>query len=210
MIIDEKSYELSELHYIKSETIKKQIVLAHTSNSDMRHVSKWNSRFNGRYNKTAAFTIDVAGNIYRHFDPIYTSNFFGNLEQDKKSIVILLENEGWLTRDVEKNQFIDWVGHIYNKPEMVVEKRWRSQTYWAPYTDAQMDSVVKLAGKLCEDFYIPKLAIPHNTKIDGADSFEGVLYKSNLEKYYTDLSPAWNCESFKYKLETNEKETNDK
>ncbi len=113
----------------------------------------------------------------------------------------MLENNGSLIKDSENNQFIDWVGHIYNKPEEVVEKRWRNYQYWAPYTDEQVDSTVELVKRLCKEFYIPKFAIPHNTKLSQVDDFEGVLYKSNLEKYYTDLSPAWNCEAFKEKLE---------
>lgn len=201
MIIDDKTYFLSENNYIKEETIKRQIVLGNTFSSDMNHFNGWVRRLNGYYDKTAAFTIDAAGLIYKHFDPIYMSNFFGNLEADKKSIVILLENEGWLTKNGEKDEFLNWVGHIYNKPELIIEKRWRSHSYWAPYTQKQVDSAVELVKALCNEFFIPIVAIPHNTKLEGMDNFEGVLYKSNLEKYYTDLSPAWNCETFKYKLE---------
>jgi N-acetyl-anhydromuramyl-L-alanine amidase AmpD len=201
MIIDETTYELSENNYIKSETIKKQIVIAHTSTSDMLHMVKWKNRLNGRYNKTAAFTINAAGNIYRHFDPIYTSNFFEHPEFNKKTIVILLENEGWLLKDVEKNEFINWIGHIYNRIDAVYEKRWRGYTYWAPYTKEQFDSTLELCKMLCEEFYIPKVAVSHNTKLDNINNLEGVIYRSNLEKYHTDLSPAWKCEEFKYKFE---------
>ncbi len=125
----------------------------------------------------------------------------GNLEIDKKSIVILLENSGSLIKDGENNQFINWVGHIYNEPQAVVEKRWRNYQYWAPYSEAQVNSTVELVRKLCKEFYIPIFAVPHNTKLNNADDFEGVLYKSNLETHYTDLSPAWNCEDFKKRLE---------
>ncbi len=201
MIIDESTYSLSENNFINSETIKKQIVIAHTSSSDMEHITKWKTRLNGRYNKTAAFTIDAAGNVYRHFDPIYSSGFLGHIELDKKSIVILLENEGWLSKDTEKNEFINWIGHIYNRPEAVYEKRWRGYTYWAPYTEKQFNSTLELCKTLCDEFFIPKVAVPHNTRLDNINNLEGVLYRSNLEKYYTDLSPAWNCEGFKFKLE---------
>ena len=205
MKIDEKTHCLPDDNYIKVETIKKQIVIGHTGSSKMRHVEKWKNRLNGKYKKTAAFTIDTKGKIYQHFDPIYFSDFLGNIELDKKSIVILLENDGWLTKDVEKNEFINWVGYNYNKPEDVVERRWRNYLYWAPYSNEQFISALKLVNSICEEFFIPKFAIPHNTKIEDLDNFNGVLYKSNLDKNYTDLSPAWNCEKFKYKLEENEK-----
>lgn len=201
-MIDDKTYQLSEDNFYKEQTIKKCIVIAHSSASNLRHLMKWKQRLNGKYKKTAPFTIDVKGNIYQHFDPIYFSEFFGNPEQDKKNIVILLENEGWLIKNQEKNEFINWSGHIYNRPETVYERKWRGYTYWAPYTSAQFDSAAYLVNKLCDEFYIKKNVIPHNTKIDNLEDFEGVLYRSNLEKHYTDLSPAWNCENFKYKLET--------
>lgn len=205
MKIDNKTYLLPEDNFSKIETIKKQIVIGHTFSKSMRHFNAWTHRMGGKYKKTASFTIDFDGNIYKHFDPTFFSEILSNLEFNKKSIVILLENDGWLIKDEEKNRFIDWVGHIYNKPELVVEKRWRGYSYWAPYTNKQFNSTLKLVNKLCEEFYIPKFVVPHNTKIEDLDNFNGVLYKSNLEKHYTDLSPAWNFEEFKSKLEKNEK-----
>lgn len=205
MIIDTNTYKLSENNFIKDETIKKQIVIGHTSNSDMRHFMKWENRLNGKYTKTASFTIDFEGNIYQHFDPIYTSTFFENIEFNKKSIIILLENEGWLLKDVEKNQFINWIGHIYNRPDSVLEKKWRGYSHWAPYTSKQTESVLELTKNLCNEFLIPNVTIPHNTKLEKINNLNCVIYRSNLEKHYTDLSPAWNCEEFKYKLEQNEK-----
>lgn len=200
MKINDKSYILPETNFIRLETIKKCIVLGNTFSSDMKHFNGWITRHNGLYNKTAAFTIDINGVVYRHFDPIYMSTIMGNVENDKKSIVILLENRGWLVKNEENGEFIDWVGNIYNKPELVVEKKWRNYLYWEPYNQKQFNSTLKLVNQLCDEFSIPKYAIPHNIKLDDLD-FNGVLYKSNFEKYFTDLSPAWNSETFKYKLE---------
>jgi len=205
MKIDIKKYSLPENNYINVETIKKQIIIGHTGTNKMRHYQKWTNRLNGKYKRTAAFTIDAAGKVYRHFDPIYFSDFLGNLELDKKSIVILLENEGWLAKEGDKNEFINWIGHIYNNPDEVIEKRWRGYLHWAPYAKEQVNATINLVSELCDEFFIPKFAIPHNTKIENIDEFNGVLYRSNLEKHYTDLSPAWNCENFKHKLETYEK-----
>lgn len=201
-MIDEKTYELPETNYFKEQTIKKQIIIAHSSLNGMGHIIKWKHRLNGHYKKTAAFTVDLVGNIYQHFDPIYFSELFGKLEQDKQCIQILLENEGWLIKNEEKNQFLNWCGHIYNRPEGVIERKWRGYTFWAPYSDAQIEATRKLVNKLCDDFYIKREVIAHNTKVDNLESIEGILYKSNFEKHYTDLSPAWNCENFKYNLET--------
>lgn len=201
MIIDDKKYLLSDKNFIKDETIKKQIVIGHTSTNQMKHFQKWNLRLNGNYNKTSAFTISQNGKIYQHFDPIYTSNILETSELNNKSIVILIENEGWLVKDKEKNKFINWVGDIYNRPELVFQKRWRGYTYWAPYNEEQLISAIELSKKLCDEFYIDKFAIPHNTMIDNQDNLKGIIYKSNLEKHYTDLSPAWDFERFKYEIE---------
>ncbi len=206
MFINNSKYCLTEKNYIKTEVVKKQVVIGHISGSQKSNFIKWSHRLNGAYTKTAAFSISKTGKIYQHFDPVYSSNILGNNDLDYKSIVILLENDGWLIKDSEKNTYINWVGDIYNKPEEVVEKKWRNYFYWAPYTQEQFNSTLKLVNKLCEDFNIPKVATPHNTKMDDLDKFSGVLYKSNLEKYFTDLNPCWNFIEFKNKLETNEKE----
>lgn len=201
MILDETKYVLSENNYIKEETQKTQIVIGHTFNSQMRHFFGWQHRYNGKYKKTAAFTIDAAGLIYRHFDPIYKSNFFDSDDLNNKTIVILLENYGSLSKDNEKKGYITWLGDIYNKSKEVVDKRWRNNRYWDPYTTEQVDSCLNLVRKLCDEFNIPKKVISHNTKIDNLFDYSGILYKSNLDKKFTDLNPSWGFDIFKEKLE---------
>jgi hypothetical protein len=202
MFIDYEKYKLSDENYFKPEAIKKQIIIGHTGSYNMNHYIKWTTRLNGKYKKTAAYTIDLEGNIFNHFDPLFSSNLIGNPEIDRKSIIILLENEGWLIKDTENNQFLNWIGHIYSNPSEVIERRWRNYQYWAPYSNKQFESAANLVCQLCEDFLIPKIVISHNTKIeDGLSEFEGVLYKSNIDKNNTDLNPSWNFEGFKTKIE---------
>ena len=201
MIIDETSYKLPDNNYIPLICSKKKIIIGHTFNHNMRHVIGWKHRYNGKYKRTAAFTIDAAGSVYKHFEPYYTSNYFNNVDLDVKSIVILLENDGWLTKDVVNNELITWVGHIYREPSNVVEKKWRGHSIWVPYTEEQFQTTQFLVKMLCEDFQIPLTSFSHNTKIDNLKDYEGIMYKSNLNKNNTDLSPAWNCEDFKNKIE---------
>ena len=200
MIIDDKKYKLLSSNYLKVESIKKQIVIGHTFNHDMKHFEAWKHRHNGNYLKTAAFTIDIDGLIHQHFDPKYQSKYFNNLELDKKSIVILLENDGWLTRKTDTDVFYNWKGDIYNG--RVVGKLWRGYNIWSNYSSEQFESAIELVKYLCDEYYITKEAFGHNTKVDGLTDYEGVLYKSNLDRHYTDLSPSWNCAEFKNKLET--------
>lgn len=201
MVLNENTYVLTENNYVKEETQKKQIVLAHTFNDNMRHFIGWKNRYNGNYKKTAAFTIDAAGFIYKHFEPKYKSKFFETEDLNDKSIVILLENFGWLDKDTEKNRYITWLGDIYNKTSDVVNKRWRNNKYWDSYTTEQFDSALNLVSNLCDEFNIPKNVISHNTKINNFFDYSGVLYKSNLNKNYTDLNPSWDFDKFKQKLE---------
>ena len=201
MIIDDISYALPLDNYIQIESIKKQIVIGHTGNKDMRHVIGWLHRFNKKYKKTAAFTIDKAGIIYQHFDPKFQSRFFNDVDLDNKSIVILLENQGWLEKDVIKNEFITWIGDIYKQSSDIVDKKWRGYTYWSSYTEEQVISTKILIEMLCKEFFIPINPITHNTKIDNTLEEASIIYRSNLNKNYTDLSPAWDCNLFKEQLE---------
>jgi len=206
MIIDDKTYQLPIKNYTPIESEKKQIVIGNTFNHDMRHFTGWLKRYNGNYKKTAAFTISAAGLVYKHFEPKFYSNYFREYTFNTKSIVILLENDGWLVKDSQNNEFITWIGDIYNQPNKVVEKRWRGYNFWAPYTKEQFESATELVRSLCNEFNIPLTTISHNTKIDKLTDYKGVIYKSNIEKHYTDISPSWDCELFKNKIENYERE----
>jgi len=201
MIIDDKKYELNTNNYTKIETQKKQIVLGNTFNDDMKHLVGWNTRYNSKYKKTAAFTIAKNGEIYQHFDPKYYSSYFNTNEQNIKSILVLIENYGWLIKDNKKNTFNNWLGGEYTGNKDILEKKWRDYMYWEPYNNEQLESTIYLILKLCSEFNIPKIAIGHNTKIDDLYEFEGILYKSNIEKHYTDLNPNWKFDIFKEKVE---------
>jgi hypothetical protein len=204
MIIDEETHKLSEYNFIKQGTKKTRIIIGNTFTSDMKHCIGWVNRWNGNYTKTAMFTIDIKGNVFQHFSPIYFSKLLDNEELNEGSITILLENEGWLTKDLsDENKYINYIGDIYNRKDSVFEKRWRNHMYWAPYSDKQSESLYDLIKELCNEFDIPLKVIPHNTNFDGAYDYKGILYKSNFYKYYTDTSPAWDCVSFKNKIELN-------
>lgn len=204
MIINEDKYVLSIDNYIAIENKKKQIVIGHTFNHNMRHYIGWLHRYNGKYKKTAAFSIDTEGIIYKHFDPKYQSKFFNNDDLNNKTIVILIENDGWLLKNNQKKEFITWLGDIYNKPDDVVLKKWRGYDYWCPYNEKQLESATYLIKRLCDSFLIPMTSISHNTKIENIiDNNYTVIYRSNLDKHYTDLNPSWDFERFKNKLELN-------
>lgn len=201
MVIDDTTYQLPIDNYIPIESNKSQIIIGHSFNHNMRHFNGWLKRYNGQYKKTAAFTISEAGLIYQHFNPRFYSNYFKDTNINIKSVIILLENDGWLIKDSENNQFITWIGDIYNESSKVVEKRWRGYNFWAPYSEQQFESMIELVKSLCDELNIPLTAIGHNTKVDKLINYKGVIYKSNIEKYHTDINPSWDCELFKTKIE---------
>jgi len=139
--------------------------------------------------------IDINGNVYSHYLDITGI--------DEHIITILIENEGWLVKDIDNDEYINYVGNIYNRKDDVVEKTWRGQKIWAPYTKTQLNSAVKLCKYHCNTFGIPQETVSHNTKFEGIHELMGVVYKSNFDKYYSDLSPAWDYVDFKNKLESN-------
>lgn len=201
--INNQSYKLPSENYIKTRHSKHQIVFANTFSENMNHFNGWTRRHGGDFKRTAPFTIDLYGNIHQHFSPEYFSNFFGIGGLDEHIVPVLIENEGWLEKDIHTNEYINYVGNIYNRKDSVVEKAWRDHNYWAPYTKEQLESAVKLSKYLCALFGIHQEAVSHNTKFDGIYEFNGVVYKSNYNKHYTDLSPAWDYVNFKNELEKN-------
>jgi len=199
--MDDTTYKLKPTNYRILNHRKQQIVVGHSTSSDMRHAIGWANRLDGNYTKTAPYTIDISGNVFKHYDPDHSSDFIGIKEIDNSIIPVVLENEGWLIKDIKNNQFINWIGDIYNRGDEVVERRWRSHTYWAPYSKEQLTSLIDLVTELCNDFYIPHKTLEHNTKVHAITDYEGVVFRSNYSQYFTDLSPAWDYSEFKNKLE---------
>ena len=197
--IDTESYKLTTDNYYPIETEKYQIVVGHTFNNEMNHYNGWVRRMNGQYKATATFTIDVTGNIYQHFDPKYFSDFINIKGVNEAVISIVLVNEGWLQKD-SGDTFTTLMGNTLNS-DLIIERRWRNQKYWTPYTNEQNESLIKLIRYLCEKYDIYLKTVGHNTKVDSIFDYEGVTFKSNYSKEFTDLSPAFNYVEFKNNLE---------
>jgi len=203
-MINKNTYNLSEKNYISIETDKKRIVIGNSFSVNMDHYVGWLNRYNGNFKRTSPYTIGINGEIYEHFNPKYYSEIINNDDFDKSTISILIENEGWLIKDLnEENKYITYIGNIYNRTEEVFVKNWRGNKYWAPYNENQLNSLVLLINELCERFSIPKNVIPHNTKIKDGYKFDGILYRGNLNSYFTDVNPSWDFITFKDKIELN-------
>jgi len=193
-IIDKK-IKLKNLN--KSD--KNQIILVHTSRNVGEYLVSLKHRHNGDYNKIPHYVISRKGEIIQLLDNDQNTNFFNDPVYDKKSIVISLENLGWIEKEPLKNHYINWIGNIYK--EKIVDKKWRDYFFWQPYTDIQLDNLAELSKDLSEKMSINLTCIGHNTKTNRMETFNGIFTRSNFDENYTDVSPAFDFEYFIKKLE---------
>lgn len=201
-MIDFSSYTLTEKNYYNLETNKKQIVIGNSFNINMYHYVGWIHRTGGFYKKVSNFSIDREGKIYQHFDPKYYSDFLPNSIYNKNIISIILVNEGWLDYDIKDKKYLNSLGN-FHKGNDVLEKRWRSHSFWDTYPEKQVESLINLTKYLFEKYNITKKVLSHNTYVKDISGFEGVTYRSNWIKDSTDLSPSFDFDIFKNKTEEN-------
>jgi hypothetical protein len=166
---------------------KTQIVITNTNCTIDEHLSKISLRYNKKYNKVPAYTIDKSGALFCHYDPKKSANFFEDNGFNLRSIVISLENIGWL--DLIDDCYYDWRGLTYGDGVFTMD--WRNKKHWAEYTNEQTRVLIELINYLCLTESIKKKFIGTNTFIKDADKFNGVMVRSNISKNYYDLTPAF-------------------
>jgi N-acetyl-anhydromuramyl-L-alanine amidase AmpD len=178
---------------------KKQIILCHTAREVNEYLTSLKFRNNGKYKRIPHYVITQEGLVLQLLDPKSKSNFFKNHTMDSQSIVVCLENLGWLVKKPLSSSYLNWISNIYKQE--VYEKKWREYSYWHPYTEVQVEKTVILCRELCEEFSIPKKFVGHNTRVENIELFVGVSTRSNYNSRFTDLSPAFDFQTFSKKLE---------
>ena len=184
-----------KVFFYKEKQNKHQIILCHTSRPLHYYRNSLIYRLDGEFKKIPTFLISKEGETVQNFDERYYSEFIGVEEIDKGVIVICLENLGWLKRNHLNNKYINWIGDIY-KGE-VYQKRWRDRTYWSHYPDKQLKECARLISSLCERLDIPLQLVGHNVQLDGVETFEGIVTRSNYNELWTDVSPSFSFEKLK-------------
>jgi hypothetical protein len=178
---------------------KKQIILCHTSREVGEYLTSLKFRYNERYDRIPHYVVTRSGDILQLLNNLTYSNFFEDKGINDKSVIISLENLGWLEKKPLTNQYINWNGGIYiDEP---YEKKWRDYFFWQPYTDIQIEKTINLCEKLCEELKIEKKCSGHNTKISGIKNFEGIVSRSNYDERFTDLNPSFNFEKLLKNIE---------
>ena len=183
---------------------KKQIILCHTSREVEEYLTSLKVRYNSKYDKIPNYLVTKNGKILQLLPDECHTNFFSEDNINRNSIIVCLENLGWLEKKPLTNYYINWKGSIYNQE--VYEKKWRDFFFWEPYSDEQVKSTAELCSHLTEILKIKKGCIGHNTKFEGIEHFEGIVSKSNFDGKYTDLNPSFNFGDF-VKLLENEQYT---
>jgi N-acetyl-anhydromuramyl-L-alanine amidase AmpD len=173
---------------------KQQIILQHTSRNIEEYLIGLKYRFNGRYKKIPNYVISRDGKILQLLDNESHSKIFYEENVNRNSIIISLENLGWLEKEPLNNQYVNWIGDIYKGD--VYEKKWRDYFFWQPYTETQIEYTAKLCKKILNETGIPSEVVEHNARINGVKKFRGITSRSNFDSVFTDLSPAFNFETF--------------
>jgi N-acetyl-anhydromuramyl-L-alanine amidase AmpD len=186
-------------HFVGIENNKTQIILTHTSRNVKEYLTSLKYRHNKKYNKVPHFIITREGKILQTLDTEKYSKFLNNIKYDRQSIIICLENLGWLEKEPLKNYHINWIGSIYK--EKVLDKKWRDYFFWEPYTKIQLEKTAELCKKLSNEYSINLTCIGHNTKTSRMETFNGILTRSNIDDDSTDVSPAFDFEYFIKQLE---------
>lgn len=174
--------------------VKSQIILCHTSRNSNEYLISLKYRKNKKYDKIPNFLVTKDGKIIDLLPSETYSNFFDNHDVNKNSIIISLENLGWLEKEPLKNSHINWIGDIYN--QKVFERKWRDYFFWQPYIEEQLELTAKLCVEITKETSIPLRSVEHNTKINGVEKIEGIVTRSNFDSDFTDVSPAFNFEYF--------------
>ena len=186
--------KIENLSYISQNKKKKQIILANTSRDIRYYITSLKERHNKKYNKIPNYVISREGIIYNLIPDDTYSSFFKKESINKNSIIVVLENLGWLEKRPLTDYYVNWIGDIY-KGE-IFERKWRDYFFWQPYTEEQLKSCAELCNKLTDDFSIDKKCVGHNTKVEGVERYNGIISKSNFNSKSTDLSPAFDFDLF--------------
>ena len=171
---------------------KKQIILCHTSREVGEYLTSLKFRYNARYDKIPNFVVTKEGEVLQLLDEKGFTNFFSDDYLNQSTIVISLENFGWLEKKPLTDHYINWNSSIYKGK--VFEKKWRDYFFWEPYNEEQTIRTANLCSDLCDTLRIKKQCVGHNTKIEGMYKFEGISSRSNYDVRFTDLSPSFDFE----------------
>jgi N-acetyl-anhydromuramyl-L-alanine amidase AmpD len=181
-------------NFVGTNQNKTQIILTHTSRDVEEYLTSLKYRMNGKFPRIPHYVVAKDGSVIQTLSEEQYSDFFYYSQINEQSIIVSLENLGWLEKVPLKDQYTNWIGNIYKGAPY--EKKWRDYFLWEPYTEAQMLSTAELCIKIVNKHNIEKKSVGHNTLINGIENHGGIVSRSNYNDDFTDVSPAFNFDRF--------------
>ena len=191
-------YELVDFNPIGVNNNKRQIILTDTKRNYADYINSLRYRYNKKNPYLPNYVISKSGEVIKIIDPKEYSCYMENETIDKNSIIISLENFGWLKKNPLEETYSNWIGDITKNK--VLKKKWREYYYWDIYSSKQIKSLVNLVIDLCQEFNIPKECIGNNVKQDNVENFKGIVSRSNFNFYNKDVNPSFDFKLFKQQL----------
>ena len=174
---------------------KNQIILTHTGRNVENYLVSLRYRYNGKFDRIPNYVIKKDGVVLQLLNDIEHTNYFKEPNINRNGIIICLENLGWLEKQPLENQYVNWIGDIYNgKP---FERKWRDYFFWDKYTSSQIESLGYLINTIIDEMKITKEITGHNTKINGIEMFKGIVSRSNFDVNYTDVNPSFDFDKLR-------------
>ena len=99
---------------------KRQIILCHTSREVEEYLTSLKFRYNEKYDKIPNYVVTTEGKVIQLLDDVSYSNYFTESNVNRNSVIVCLENLGWLEKKPLTNYYINWKGSIYK--QQVYEK----------------------------------------------------------------------------------------
>ena len=92
---------------------KHQIILTHTSRSVSEYLQTLKYRYNGDFKRVPNYIITREGEILKLLENHEHTNYFGEPNINRNSVIITLENLGWLEKEPLTDYYVNWIGDIY-------------------------------------------------------------------------------------------------
>ena len=181
-------------NFVGTNQNKTQIILTHTSRDVEEYLTSLKYRMNGKFPRIPHYVVAKDGSVIQTLSEEQYSDFFYYSQINEQSIIVSLENLGWLEKVPLKDQYTNWIGNIYKGAPY--EKKWRDYFLWEPYTEAQMLSTAELCIKIVNKHNIEKKSVGHNTLINGIENHGGIVSRSNYNNDFTDVCQAFNFDRF--------------
>jgi hypothetical protein len=191
----DKTFEFTS---VGTNNKKTQIILTETKREYKKYIQSLKYRYNEKNPYLPNYVISKSGEVIKIIDPKEYSCYMENETIDKNSIIISLENFGWLKKNPLEETYSNWIGDITKNK--VLKKKWREYYYWDIYSSKQIKSLVNLVIDLCQEFNIPKECIGNNVKQDNVENFKGIVSRSNFNFYNKDVNPSFDFKLFKQQL----------